>query len=58
MTELVKRYISTKTGVRHNTMTGYKTVVNLLEEDFGKNRIDEVKVSDAKLWLIKRLTRI
>lgn len=52
--ELVKRYISTKTGVRHNTKAGYKTVVNLLEkEEFGNNRIDEVKVSDTKLWLIK-----
>nr|WP_308624608.1 site-specific integrase [uncultured Eisenbergiella sp.] len=52
--ELVKRYISTRTGVRHNTRAGYKTAVNLLEkEDFGNNRIDEVKVSDAKLWLIK-----
>lgn len=52
--ELVKRYISTKTGVRHNTKAGYKTVINVLKtEDFGKNRIDEVKVSDAKLWLIK-----
>lgn len=52
--ELVERYLSTKTGVRHNTLAGYKTVVNLLKkEDFGSKRIDTVKVSDAKLWLIK-----
>lgn len=52
--ELAERYISTKTGVRHNTRAGYKTVVNILKkEEFGSKRIDTVKVSDAKLWLIK-----
>lgn len=52
--ELVERYIATKTGVRHNTLAGYKTVINILKkEDFGTRRIDTVKVSDAKLWLIK-----
>lgn len=52
--ELVERYISTKTGVRHNTLAGYKTVVNILKkEEFGSRRIDLVKPSDAKLWLIK-----
>nr|WP_289768968.1 tyrosine-type recombinase/integrase [uncultured Acetatifactor sp.] len=52
--ELVERYIATKTGVRHNTLAGYKTVVNILKkEGFGARRIDMVKVSDAKLWLIK-----
>ena len=52
--ELVERYIATKTGVRHNTLAGYKTVVNILKkEEFGARRIDTVKVSDAKLWLIK-----
>lgn len=55
--ELVKRYIATKTGVRHNTLAGYKTVMNILEkEEFGNRRIDEVKVSDAKMWLIKLQT--
>lgn len=52
--ELVERYISTKTGVRHNTLAGYNTVVNILKkEEFGSRRIDLVKPSDAKLWLIK-----
>ena len=51
---LAERYISLKTGVRHNTAAGYKTVLNLLKRDiFGSKRIDEVKVSDAKEWLIK-----
>lgn len=51
--ELVDRYISTRTGVTHNTKAGYKTVQNILEnENFGKLRIDKVKFSDAKLFLI------
>lgn len=51
---LVERYLSTKSGVRHNTKAGYKTVLNLLKrEEFGSKRIDTVKVSDAKRWLVK-----
>ena len=51
---LAERYISLKTGVRDSTRSGYKTVINLLKKDpFGKMRIDKVKLSDAKLWLIK-----
>jgi len=52
--ELVQRYIGTKTGVRHNTMAGYQTVLNLLKrEAFGAKTIGDVKVSDTKLWIIK-----
>lgn len=52
--ELVNRYVKTKTGVTHNTRAGYKTVQNILEkEDFGHRRIDKIKYSDARLWLIK-----
>ena len=51
---LVERYISLKTGVRQSTRTGYKTVINLLKKDsFGSLRIDKIRRSDAKLWLIK-----
>ena len=51
--ELVEKYISTKTGVRPTTKTGYKTVTNLLKNDpFGKKRIDSVRLSDAKYWFI------
>ena len=51
---LVEKYVSLKTGVRHNTETGYKTVINILKKDpFGSRRIDKVKQSDAKAWLIK-----
>ncbi|MBQ0018510.1 MAG: site-specific integrase [Clostridiales bacterium] len=52
--ELVEKYVSTKIGVRPNTAAGYKTVINFLKKDpFGARRIDTVKLSDAKLWLIK-----
>ena len=52
--ELVEKYISLKTGVNHNTRAGYKTVINILKKDpFGKQRIDKIRLSDAKAWLIK-----
>lgn len=52
--QLVEKYVLQKTGVRHNTEAGYKTVINILKkEEFGNRRIDRVKLSDAKLWLIK-----
>lgn len=52
--ELVEKYISQKTGVRHNTRSNYKFVVNVIKkEEFGQKRIDKIKVSDAKEWLIK-----
>ena len=51
---LVEKYVSLKTGVRHNTEAGYKTVINILKKDpFGSKRIDKIKLSDAKAWLIK-----
>ena len=52
--DLVKKYILQKIGVRHSTKRGYRTVVNLLEKEaFARKRIDKVKMSDAKAWLIK-----
>ena len=52
--ELVKKYLSQKTGVRHNTEANYNFVVNIIaKEEFGNRRIDKVKLSDAKGWLIK-----
>lgn len=51
--KLVEKYTSTKTGVRPTTVAGYGTVLNLLKKDpFGKRRIDMVRISDAKCWLI------
>lgn len=52
--ELVKKYISQKTGVRHNTEANYNFVINIIKKEaFGNKRIDKVKLSDAKSWLIK-----
>lgn len=52
--KLVEKYIDTKTGVRPTTQAGYNTVINVLKNDnFGKKRIDTVRISDAKTWLIK-----
>lgn len=51
---LCERYISLRVGVRHSTTSGYKTVLNVLRKDsFGKRRIENVKTSDAKAWLVK-----
>jgi len=52
--ELVEKYISQKTGVRRGTQLNYTFVVNIIKkEEFGVRRIDKVKLSDAKAWLIK-----
>lgn len=52
--ELVRKYIGQKRGVRHNTMANYNFVINIIaKEPFGELRIDKVKLSDAKAWLIK-----
>lgn len=52
--KLVEKYISQKTGVKNTTRAGYGTVINVLKaEPFGNKRIDKVKLSDAKAWLIK-----
>jgi integrase len=52
--DLVKKYIGQKTGVRHNTKANYNFVLNIIKkEEFGTKRIDKVKLSDAKEWLIK-----
>lgn len=52
--DLVRKYVSLKTGIRHNTEANYNFVIHILEkEDFGRKRIDTVKLSDAKAWLIK-----
>ena len=52
--ELVKKYLSQKTGVKENTRANYNFVFNILKkEDFSGKRIDNVKLSDAKAFLIK-----
>lgn len=52
--ELVERYLSTKPGVKPNTLANYKFVKNLMKkEPFNGKKISQVKTSDAKLFLIK-----
>ena len=51
--ELVERYLQTQQGYRDSTKANHKTVVNGLKKDpFGARMIEEIHVSDAKLWLI------
>ena len=52
--DLVEKYLSLKVNVRHNTQANYNFVKGILKkEPFGSMRIDKVKLSDAKAWLIK-----
>ncbi len=54
VSELVERYIKTRTGVSPSTRTGYKTVQRFLDKDeFGERPIYSIKYSDAKLFLIR-----
>lgn len=51
---LVEKYTSQRKGMRLSTKTGYKTVLNILaKEDFGRKQIKDVRLSDAKEWLIQ-----
>jgi site-specific recombinase XerD len=50
---LVDRYISTRRGLKENTLRAYGTIIQRIHNsDFGKRQVKTVKVSDAKLWLI------
>lgn len=52
--ELVDRYLRLKQGVRHNTQANYNFIRNIFaKETFGTRKIDKVKLTDAKLFLIK-----
>ena len=52
--ELVECYVALKTGVRKSTQAGYKTVINVLKKDeFGGHKISDIRISDAKLWMIQ-----
>ena len=51
---LVQKYVNQKRGVKHNTQANYNFVINVIKnEPFGEKRIDKVKLSDAREWLIK-----
>lgn len=52
--DLVERYLMLKMAVKHNTKANYKFVQNMLaKQPFGHKRIETVRLSDAKLFLIK-----
>lgn len=53
--ELIKKYTALRTDVKENTRVHYNYVINLVikEGRFCKRRIDTIKVSDAKEWLIQ-----
>jgi len=52
--ELVEKYLSMKTGVKITTKAGYGVVVSGLKKDpFSAKRIDTIRISDAKCWIIK-----
>ncbi|PSL10622.1 hypothetical protein EI53_00723 [Fusobacterium naviforme] len=51
--ELAERYISLKSGVKQSTVANYKTVINNLKKtEFAYRHVDQVKLSDAKMFLI------
>ena len=51
--DLVEKYCAQKTGVRQSTLAGYGTVINILKKDnFGYRKIKDIKMSDARTWLI------
>ncbi len=52
--DIVRKYTSMRVNVRPSTKASYRTVISLLQNDeFGNRRIDKIKISDAKLWLIQ-----
>ena len=52
--ELVEKHVSLKTGFCHNTVAGYKMVINMLKKErFGNLRIDKVRLLDTKAGSIK-----
>lgn len=52
--DLVERYVAQKQGVRLSTKEGYQTIINVLKRDsFGKRKIKDIRVSDAKLWFVQ-----
>ena len=52
--ELVERYVRQKRNVRAATRTGYGFVLGVLHKyEFGDRIIRDIKVSDAKEWLIQ-----
>lgn len=63
--ELVEKYVSLKTGVRHNTAPGHKTVIKILKkESFVRQRIDKGacrmpkhRSSNFRRWIAEGIAR-
>ena len=52
--DLVERYVAQKQGVQQSTKEGYQTTINILKRDkFGKRKIKDIKISDAKMWFVE-----
>ena len=52
--DLVERYVAQRQGVQQSTKEGYQTTINILKRDkFGKRKIKDVKISDAKMWFVE-----
>lgn len=52
--DLVKKYTNLKKFAKKSTKENYTMIINLITaEAFGQRSIDEIKISDAKEWIIK-----
>lgn len=52
--ELVERYLTFKKNLRYNSKVNHKFVLNILKnDDFGYMKISQVKVSDAKAFILR-----
>ena len=52
--ELVARYLSIKRGLRRNSLRAYNAAAQQIKNStFGEKKVNSVKLSDAKAWLIK-----
>jgi len=52
--DLLVYYMPLKKHLGYSTQVGYKTLYNLLENsDFGSRKIDDIRLSDCKKWLVE-----
>ena len=53
VSDLVDRYFNLKRGLSQNSVRAYGTVINHIREDaFGKRKVKQVKLSDAKTFYV------
>ena len=63
--ELVEKYVSLKTGVRYNTVAGYKTVINILKKSCSAGsaltrcacRMPKHGSSNFRRWMVEGIAR-